>query len=95
MASFLTIAMFFAVDFTYVLAGRAGLNIGLAQTVWACTPFFGAIFDWVLYNVRVPKFQLVGMLLMLTCVSLIAFYNPAYIHSHYPGNSTGANQIIH
>jgi drug/metabolite transporter (DMT)-like permease len=73
MASFLTCAMFLSVSFTYALAGQIGLNIGLAQTVWGTTPFFGAILDFFLYNVRVPRFQIIGMLLMVVCVSLISF----------------------
>lgn len=73
MASFLTIAMFISVSFTYALAGQEGLNIGLAQTVWGTTPFFGAIMDWYINNIRVPKFQIIGMICMVVCMSLISF----------------------
>jgi hypothetical protein len=72
-ASFLTIAMFISVSFTYALAGQEGLNIGLAQTVWGTTPFFGALMDWYINNIRVPSFQIVGMFCMVICVSLISF----------------------
>ena len=80
MASFLTVAMFLSVSFTYALAGQAGLNIGLAQTVWGTTPFFGACFDWLIYRVRVPGFQIVGMVFMVVCVSLISFQHLIFGH---------------
>jgi drug/metabolite transporter (DMT)-like permease len=65
--------MFLSVSFTYALAGQAGLNIGLAQTVWGTTPFFGAVLDFLLYRIVVPRYQIVGMLLMVACVALINF----------------------
>jgi drug/metabolite transporter (DMT)-like permease len=72
MASFLTCAMFLSVSFTYALAGRAGMNIGLAQTVWGTTPFFGALLDWYINNVRVPRYQAIGMVCILGCVAIMS-----------------------
>ena len=80
MASFLTCSMFLSVSFTYAMAGQRGLNIGLAQTVWGTTPFFGALLDRMLHNVIVPKTQVVGMLLMVICVSLISFQHLIFGH---------------
>jgi drug/metabolite transporter (DMT)-like permease len=79
-ASFLTIAMFLSVSFTYAMAGQRGLNIGLAQTVWGTTPFFGAVLDKILHNVIVPKTQVLGMFLMVVCVSLISFQHLIFGH---------------
>ena len=46
----------------------------------------------MLYGVRVPKFQLVGMVMMALCVSLISFQH--LIFGHQEGTSLGIDGIV-
>ena len=84
--------MFISVSFTYALAGQEGLNIGLAQTVWGTTPFFGAVMDWYINNIKVPRFQIAGMICMVICVSLISFQGFIFGHDH--GSLLGIDGVV-
>ena len=50
----------------------AGLNIGIASTIWAVQPFFVAFCERVLFRVRLCFYQFVGMFFLVVMAIFIA-----------------------
>lgn len=42
--------LFLAINWTFYLCHEAGLNIGIAQTIWGFTPFFSSGLDYFIFN---------------------------------------------
>ena len=72
MGAFLTTAMYCSVFLTFYYCHRAGLNIGIAESIWAVAPFMCALADWIIYGRRLQKNHVVGMVFMVTCALLIS-----------------------
>ena len=53
-------------------AHRAGLNIGIAQSIWALNPFMVAVVERVVWGVGLKSFQILGMLALVTCTILVS-----------------------
>ena len=65
---------------TFVVANKAGLNIGIAQAIWQINPFFCSLVEMVVYGVPFPFKQLYGMtslVLCAVCVSLSEVFESA------------------
>jgi hypothetical protein len=45
-------SIFFAINTTFFLCGKAGLNIGIAETVWGFTPFLTAILEFGFFRTQ-------------------------------------------
>ena len=50
----------------------AGLNIGIASTIWSFLPFFVAFLELLIYGTRIKPFQFMGMLFLVITAVLIA-----------------------
>ncbi len=67
------IGIFMAISITFRLSARAGLNIGIAQTIWGFTPFLSSILDFLIYGTRLQLYHVAGISCMLAaaiCISL-------------------------
>ena len=68
-------SIFFAISFTFILCARAGLNIGIAQTIWGFTPFFASILDYIIFKNRLETYHIAGIVCMLSAASFISLSN--------------------
>lgn len=46
---------------------KAGLNPGIALTIWSVIPFLAAVADRILYKVSLQTYHIVGILFMILC----------------------------
>ena len=51
---------------------KAGLNIGIAQSIWALYPFMVAIQDRCIYGIQIKSYQIAGMMLIVCCTILVS-----------------------
>lgn len=71
--------IYLSIVLTFKLAHMAGLNIGIAQSIWAINPFFISILEKVVYGTPFNFKQGYGMLALMLCaicVSLSEVINP-------------------
>ena len=57
---------------TFKLSRKAGLNVGIAQSIWASSTFFAAIVDRVVFGRGIKVFHAVGMSFVVVCAVLVA-----------------------
>jgi magnesium-transporting ATPase (P-type) len=55
------LVIFFSIGYNFKLAQQAGLNIGVAQAIWAVNPFFQGLVDTFCYNDILRTYHWVGM----------------------------------
>lgn len=65
-------SIFFAINTTFFLCGKAGLNIGIAETVWGFTPFLTAILEFGFFRTQLQTHHIVGIACMLFAAALIS-----------------------
>ena len=65
------IAIFLLVSFTFNLAHRANLNIGISQSIWQVEPFFISAMEAILYGTVFDKRMIWGMLALVLCAIII------------------------
>jgi len=58
-------SIFLAINWTFYLCHEAGLNIGIAQTIWGFTPFFSSGLDFFVFGSVLRDNQIAGILCML------------------------------
>jgi len=56
----------------YAKSHEAGLNIGIAQAIWAINPFFVALMERFGYGVGLKTFQILGVAAMIACAVCIS-----------------------
>ena len=61
-----------SIIFTFDLAKKANLNIGIVSALWSLCPFGTALLDWIIYRVLPLKSHLVGMLSLMCCAVLVS-----------------------
>ena len=66
------IAIFLSIVLTYKVAHSAGLNIGIAQTIWSVNPFMTSILERFVYKTTFKFNQLYGMAAMIVCAVLVS-----------------------
>lgn len=72
-------AIYLSICFTFNVAKKAGLNIGIAQAIWAINPFFVSILEKIVYSVPFKFKHIYGMsalVLCAVCVSLSEVVSP-------------------
>lgn len=72
------LGVYMTIIYTFDVANRAGLNIGISTSIWAINPFMTAVLDNLLYGTQIKLYQNVGMLALAICgilVSLSEFVN--------------------
>lgn len=55
-----------------MIAKQAGLNIGIAQAIWAISPFFVSILERVYYKTAFNIKQVYGMIFLVLCAILVS-----------------------
>lgn len=68
-------AIFFAISFTFKFCKRAGLNIGIAQTIWTLAPGLSSVMDYFIYGTQLKMYHIVGIICMLLAGSCISLSN--------------------
>ena len=66
------VSIFLSVVLTYRVAHSAGLNIGIAQTIWSLEPFFVSMLERFVYKERFNFNQLYGTAAMILCAVLVS-----------------------
>jgi drug/metabolite transporter (DMT)-like permease len=72
LAAFFQGAVIYAITYTFQFSIAAGLNIGIAQAIWAVNPFFTALIDYLFYGNDLESFHILGMLGIVTCTVLVS-----------------------
>jgi drug/metabolite transporter (DMT)-like permease len=54
---------------------KAGLNPGIATTIWSLCPFIAAVVDYLIWSVHLKPFHFLGMTMMVLCGVLISISN--------------------
>jgi len=78
LAAIMQMSIIIAIAYNFKLARQAGLNIGIAQAIWAINPLFQAIFDLFLYRSKIYAFHWIGMILFVLCGVLVSLSNLVY-----------------
>ena len=64
--------IFASVVLCFKVAKLAGLNIGIAQSVWALNPFMVAVMERVVWGVGLKRYQIIGMISIVVCTILVS-----------------------
>lgn len=64
---------YLAVCITFMVSLKANLNIGIATSIWAVSPFFSAMIDFLLFKKSLLTSHLIGIFFMLSCALMSAF----------------------
>lgn len=51
---------------------RAGVNEGIITSIWAITPLFGAILDFMAFGVQLSTKHTVGVVALIACAACIS-----------------------
>lgn len=51
---------------------KAGVNEGIITSVWAITPLFGALLDYLMFGVKLSSKHLIGVFSLVACAALIS-----------------------
>lgn len=69
-------AVYFGTQLSIVLSfgysQQAGVNEGIITSVWAVTPLFGALFDYIIFGVKLSQKHLIGVFALVACAALIS-----------------------
>lgn len=61
-----------AIVLTFKVARSAGLNIGIAQAIWAINPFLISILERVVYKRAFNFQQIYGMMALILCAIFVS-----------------------
>jgi len=67
--------IFMAIAYCFLFSRRAGLNIGIAQAIWALNPFFCAVIERVWLNTHLENNHIYGMAALVMCALLVSLSN--------------------
>lgn len=51
---------------------RAGVNEGIITSIWAVTPLFGAVIDFIAFGVRLSTKHSVSVIALVACAACIS-----------------------
>ena len=66
-------------------AERAKINVGVITCIWSLNPLFMAIFDWILFDVKLKYFHIIGTIALVIAVLSISFnehFSPIFMMSY-------------
>jgi drug/metabolite transporter (DMT)-like permease len=58
--------------FTFLYSKRAGLNIGIATSIWSLNPFMTAVLDRFIYGSEIKRYHVFGMSSLVICAVLVS-----------------------
>lgn len=70
--------IFISIGFNFKLARQAGLNIGVAEAIWAINPFFQSVVDLFLYKNQIMTYHWVGMSIFVIAAVVVSLSNVVY-----------------
>ena len=70
---YLTIQSIVIITFSYCI--DANLNAGIVSTIWAVSPLYGAVIDYVAFGERLSVKHLVGVFCLIACAASISMSN--------------------
>lgn len=68
-------SIFIAITYTFKFCALAGLNIGVAQTIWCFSPALTSLLEFCIYGSRLRAYHYVGLLAMFLAGSFISLSN--------------------
>jgi hypothetical protein len=66
------------IAYNFKLARQAGLNIGVAQAIWAINPFFQSILDLFLWKSVIKLNQWLGMTAFVAAGVIVSLSNVVF-----------------
>ncbi len=60
---------------TFGLCLEANLNAGIVSTIWAVTPLYGAVLDYLFFGQRLSTRHIVGVFTLIACAASISLAN--------------------
>ena len=66
------IAIYIGIMFTFYVAHRANLNIGISLAIWQVEPFFISVMEALLFGTVFDKRMIWGMLALVLCAIIIS-----------------------
>ncbi len=54
---------------------KAGVNEGIITSIWAITPVFSAILDYIAFSVKLQGRHLIGVITLIICATCISLSN--------------------
>ena len=66
------LAIYVTIVFTFLYSKRAGLNIGIATSIWSLNPFMTAVLDRFVYGSEIKRYHVVGMTSLVVCAILVS-----------------------
>jgi hypothetical protein len=70
--AFMQLLIIWCVTLTFSTSQMAGLNPGIACTIWNLTPFISGLGDRVIYKQGIKTSAIIGMVLLLICGVLVS-----------------------
>ena len=70
--AFTQIAIFMSIAYCFYFSRKAGLNVGIAQAIWAINPFLVAVIQYFKDRVALQMSQVIGMLALVLCALLVS-----------------------
>ena len=64
----------------------AGLNQGVATSLYACTPLLMTIFGYLMFNEQISRYHYIGITLMTSCILTLSVSNKAEAITHVEVN---------
>lgn len=80
-----------AVNTTFYFCHRAGLNIGIAATIWGFTAILSAIMEYNFYGTELQKYHIFGLVHMLLAVMFISLSAGAHEEAQGADGSASKN----
>jgi hypothetical protein len=68
-------AILFGIGFNLKMAQQAGLNMGIAQAIWAINPFFQSLLDLLLWKSVIRTHHWLGMIAFVFAGVIISLSN--------------------
>lgn len=71
-------AIFASSALTFTLSNAAGLNSGIAISVWATLPFFAAITEYFMFKTPLKAYQIIGIAVMIIAAGIVSVSDAWY-----------------
>ena len=66
---------------TFGLSLEANLNAGIVTTIWAVTPLYGAVLDYLFFGQRLTTRHIIGVITLIACAASISLANVIGVES--------------
>lgn len=85
--AFFGLLLYGAITVTFYFCIRAGLNIGIAATIWGFSAILSSIMEYNLFGTELQKYHIFGLLHMLLAVAFISMSAGAHSAKNEESNT--------